>query len=792
VSGVDEHSLRLLEFRRVTAAVADRAACEAARTALAEARPIADGAALADECERLAAAIRRVASPGEWVLTGSGSLSATIGTPDGYAASLDGPALALVLTWLEAGAGTRRAWADEATREREPALARVADGVPDLGPLRERLSAALEPDGRVKDTASRALKRLRDELAAGEKQLARQLERWAAGFGESAYVTRHGDRFVALVPAAGFPRRRAVVHDVSGSGQSLFVEPIEACEANNRLLEVRAAGQEEERRILLELARAVLDAGEALRVLEQTLAHLDGLRARALWAREFGGTAVTPGGATLKLVRARHPLLAMAERAGGRAVVPLDLELGQGSRVLLVSGPNMGGKTVVLKTAGLAVALSHAGFAVIADEGSAVPEIASVVVDLGDEQSVDQGLSSFAAHLKVLGRMAEAAGPRSLLLCDELGAGTDPEEGAALGRALVEHFAERGAWCIVTTHLGSLKRLAGQVPGVVNGSLEFDEVSMTSRYRFLPGIPGASHALAVAGRLGFPPDLLGRARELTPDESRALERLIAELNETQRTLREESESLAAARRQAEEAAAGHRAALEESRVTLGEQRQRITREGEVLLGRARELWQTVQREARREEKTRADAGRLREEIRALERDHDALRGAPEPEAEPVSPTAIAAGQRVRVIDLGVEAEVVSGPDAEGRVRLKRGSWNIESHASRLGAAPPQSGSTSGGAAVARPGATWSGSDEAPPLEVDLRGMESDEALVALDAGLDRAVLAGLTELRIVHGIGRGVLRAMVERHLRDHPQVASQRLGLVNEGGRGVTVARIR
>ena len=792
VSGVDQHSLRLLEFPRVTAAVAVRAACEAARSALAEAQPIADRAALAAECERLAEAIRRVASPGEWVQTGTGSLGATLGRPGGYPVSLDGPALVLVLTWLDAGVGTRGAWTDEGTREGHPALARVVDGLPDLGPLRERLAAALEADGRVKDSASHALKRLRSELAAGEKRLARQLERWAAGFGESAYVTRHGDRFVALVPAAGFPRRRAVVHDVSGTGQSLFVEPLEACEANNRLLEVRAAEEEEERRILRELGRAVVDAGDALRVLEDTLAHLDGLRARARWAREFGGTAVTPGGGTLKLKRARHPLLAMAEREGGRAVIPLDLELGQGARVLLVSGPNMGGKTVVLKTAGLAVALSHAGFAVTTDEGSAVPEIASVVVDLGDEQSVDQGLSSFAAHLKVLGRMAEAAGPQSLLLCDELGAGTDPEEGSALGRALIEHFAARGAWCIVTTHLGGLKRLAGQVPGVVNGSLEFDEATLTSRYRFLPGIPGASHALAVAGRLGFPADLVGRARELTPDESRALERLIAELNESHRRLRDEAASLAVAQREAEAAAAEHRAALEASRTTLAEQRLRITREGEVLLGRARELWQTVQREARRDEKSRADAGRLREEIRALEREHDVLRGAAEPAPAPVMPAAIAAGQRVRVIDLGVEAEVVSGPDAEGRVRLRRGSWNIESHASRLGAAAPGNANASGQVVAGPPGATWGGSDEAPPVEVDLRGMESSEALTALDAGLDRAVLAGLSELRIVHGVGRGVLRAAVERHLRGHPQVASQRLGLVNEGGRGVTVARIR
>src|SRR5262245_4906951 len=783
MSGVDDHSLRLVEFQRVTAAVAERAASDAARAALTAARPIADRSARNAECVRLAEAIARVAAPGGWVFTGEGSLAELLEGGDRY---LDGPALVQVLGWLEAAGETRAAGQDEDARARVPALARMVDEVPDLTGLRGQLAGALDPEGRVKDGASPALRKLRGELASGEKSLLRQLERWAAGFGESAYVTRHGDRFVALVPAAGFSRRRAVVHDVSGSGQSLFVEPLEACEANNRLLEVRAAAGEEERRILRELERAVLEAGEPLRVLEGTLAHLDGLRARGLWAREHGRVAITPDGERLCLRRARHPLLAMAERLGGRAVVPLDLELGEAGRVLLVSGPNMGGKTVVLKTAGLAVALSHAGFAVTADEGSTVPEITELVVDLGDEQSVDQGLSSFAAHLQVLGRMAEAAGPQSLLLCDELGAGTDPEEGAAIGRALVEHFAARAAWCIVTTHLGSLKRLAGQVPGVVNGSLEFDERSMTSRYRFLPGVPGASHALSVAERLGFRSDLLTRARELTSDESRALERLIAELTETQRRTREEGEGLAAARREAEAAAAGHQAAIESARVELAAQRKRVTGEGEALLGRARELWQTVQREARRDEKSRADAGRLREEIRILEAAHDTLRG--EPEAAPAPLARVTPGQRVRVRDLGVEAEVVSGPDAEGRVRLRRGSWSIESHVDRLSAAAPAGEATP----ARRPVASWEAPEGGVPLEVDLRGMESDEALVALDAGLDRAALVGLSEIRIVHGVGRGVLRTAVERHLRGHPQVASQRTGQVGEGGRGVTVATIK
>jgi DNA mismatch repair protein MutS2 len=791
---VDEHSLRIIEFHRVTTAVAELATCDAAKTAAAHARPIGDPGRRAEECARLAEAIRRTAEPAEWCFTGEGLLGERI-TGGDEAEPLDGPALVAVRGWLDAAVATREAWREADHRGRFPALATIADRVPDLSALRARLTAALDGDGTLRDGASPALARLRGEVATGEKRLARQLEKWAAPFGGNAYVTRHGDRFVALVPAAGFPRRRAIVHDVSNSGQSLFVEPLEACEANNRLLEARSAAAEEERRILRELAGAVADAGDALAELEAAIAHLDSLRARGRWAGAHGAVAVTPGGARLSLREARHPLLSMAERRGGPAVVPFDLELGDDRRVLLVSGPNMGGKTVLLKSVGLSVALAHAGFPVPAAEGSAVPEITEIVVDLGDEQSVDHGLSSFAAHLRVLARMAEQAGPTTLVLCDELGAGTDPDEGAALGRSLIEHVAARGAWGVVTTHFGSLKRIAGEVPGVMNGSLEFDEATLSSRFRFQPGVPGASHALAVAERLGFPAPLIERARTLTPEGTRAVERLIEELNLATRRAADAEAAATTARDEAATAAAEHRAATESARTELADQRRRVTREGEALLARARELWQTVQREARREEKHRADATRLGEDIRTLERDHETLSGGPETEAA-VPLASIVAGQRVRIVDLGVEAEVVSGPDAEGRVRLKRGSWAIESHASRLAEAGGPAGGRAApadGATSRRPvAATWNVPDEAPPLEADLRGMDADEALVELDRALDQAVRAGLAELRIIHGVGRGVLRAAVERHLRGHPQVASQRLGQVGEGGRGVTVARLR
>ena len=787
---VDEHSLELLEFPRVTAAVAALAECEAARSRLRAARPIAGRAERERACARLDEAIRRIAESGEWCRVGRGEAHARLDRD--RREGLDPEGLLEVLSWLEAGSETRSMWTEEETRQRLPELAALVDGLPPLDELRKVLADALEPDGRVSDRASAALASARAELAHGERSLERRLEQWTRGFGENAFVTRHGERFVALVPAAGFSRRSAIIHDTSGSGQSLFVEPLEVCEENNRLTELRRTVTEEERRIVIELAERVRAEGEPLRRVEEGLVELDSLRARARWARDTRGVAIAPGGERLRLKAARHPLLATGERR--ESVVPLDLELGPEGRLLLVSGPNMGGKTVLLKTVGLAVALSHAAFPVPADAGSAVPEMDGMLVDLGDEQSVDRGLSTFAAHLKVLAAMADQAGPRRLLLCDELGAGTDPEEGGALGRALIEHFAARGAFGVMTTHLGSLKRAAGEVEGVRNGSLEFDEATLTPRFRFLPDVPGASHALSVAERLGFPREVLDRARAGVPEAARALERLLSEVQEARRAALEETASLRAARLEAEQAAARHDQATQESRRTLEELRRRLTRESQALLARARELWQTVQREARRAEKSRTGAEGLRRGMEEVEREAEVLeRSALEalPAGDPArAPVALEPGGRVRVTDLGLEAELVSPPDSEGKVVLQRGSWTIHSHVSRL--APSAAGAAGGAAPDGGSAAAWDAGEGPVSLEVDLRGMEVEEALRTLDEGLDRAVVSGLTELRIVHGIGRGVLRAAVERHLRGHPQVADQRLGVQNEGGRGATVAKLR
>jgi DNA mismatch repair protein MutS2 len=788
---VHEHSLSLLEYDRVVRAIAERAASPRARDTLERWRPIADGPARREEVACLRDALAREAEPEAWCHVGPGDLAALL--EDAAERPLDGPELVVVRDWLEAAEHTRAAWADPDARERHARLTERVESLPRLPELFASLDRALEPDGRVRDSASPALARARRDVERGERDLHARLEKWAGAFGPDAYVTRHGDRFVALVPAAGFPRRRAVVHDVSGSGQSLFVEPIEACEANNHLIEMRALASDEERRILRALADRVHGTAPELVQVDAVLVHLDTLRARARWGRELGAAALAPEGDALRLVQARHPLLAM----GGRrdSVVPLDLTLGAEGRILLVSGPNMGGKTVLLKTVGLAVAMAHAAVPVPASEGSRIPEITRILVDLGDEQSVDRGLSTFAAHLEVMARMARHAGPETLLLCDEVGAGTDPEEGAALGRALLEHVAARGAWGILTTHYGSLKRAGSEIEGVRNGSLEFDAETLEPRYRFLAGVPGASHALDVASRLGFPEELLARARSLTPDESRALERLLADLHATRRTLEAERESLRLARDRAEAEAVKLSAAEAAARRELRETRGRLTRESDVLLAHARELWQTVREEARRSDRTRADAERLRREIGRVESEAESLRRAAEEaaaragdaDARGGAPYTPRPGDRVRVRDLHVEAVVADPADPEGRVRLQRGTWTIQSHVSQL---EPVAAAADANARPVR--ATWEGPAEGAGLEVDMRGMEVEEALRELDRGLDRAVLQGLSELRIIHGVGKGVLRAAVERHLRGHPQVSSARLGGLGEGGRGVTVAHLR
>ncbi len=506
------------------------------------------------------------------------------------------------------------------------------------------------------------------------------------------------------------------------------------------------------------------------------------------------------GGRELRLAGARHPLLWRDARgdvdaaAGRRKVVPATLDLVAPRRVLLVSGPNMGGKTVALKVVGLCALLAQSGLDVPADEGATLPVFSTVAADIGDAQSIELHLSTFAAHLARLDGMARAAGPGALFLVDEIGSGTDPAEGASLGRALLRHFARAGAWAVATTHLGSLKLLAQEEEAVVNASMGLDPETLAPRYELIVGVPGGSHALAVAERLGFHAGVLAEARRELPEAARSLEALLGDVTRELAQAREARAALDAAEAAAKAAAA----ALEEERRAHAEDRRRADKERllqvRALEGQVQALLREAKAEAKSEEKSRARIQELEARARGVGRESDRLLESRPPGGRPAR---IAPGATVWVRDLGVTAKVVEGPDADGRVLLERGAWRIQSRADQCfapgeaGAEAP-AGSVPAGATKARGGRGVTIPDVEPGLSIDVRGLERDDALRRVEEGIDRAVVAGLADVRIIHGVGRGILREAIAGALRDHPHVADSRLGEHGEGGRGVTIARLR
>jgi DNA mismatch repair protein MutS2 len=717
---------------------------------------------------------------------------------------LDGPALAKIALLVDAVGRATRFWAG--ARAEAPTAAEPAERLVPMPELAAALRRAIDPAGEILDGASDDLARLRRGRRDVRQRVLDRLEKLAAhggeraGAGDAEFVTQRDGRYVMSVRADRFDRSKGVVHDVSRSGAMLFVEPFGVLPLNNELRELAAAESEEVGRVLDSLSRAVAAGAEGLDAAADALAELDLLWARVRLSQAMAGTtpSVRGGeGGRLALRQARHPLLwrqagGEADRERARAqVVGFDLELSRGARVLLVSGPNMGGKTVLLKAIGLAVAMAHAGLDVCAAEGAVVPLTERLLVDIGDAQSLEDHLSTFAARLVRMDVMARTAGPASFCLLDEIGAGTDPQEGAALARALLERLGELGAWTVATTHLGSLKTLAAERPEITNASMEIDGERLVPLFRLRVGIPGGSYALASARRLGLEPGVLARAEEAMPEEARALERLLARLgDELNRALAERADLAAERAAGAAEREEWQRRAAE-GESERREREQRRLADLSVVEGQARALLREVRREAERaaEERDRDALREMAARARAVERSGDALRAAGAAEASGAALHEVEVGMEVRHAGLDLVARVAEGPDAEGNVVLARGTWRITCRIGDLRA--PGAGESAPAAGVRRAASVAPSESGEVSGEVDVRGLAADEALTELDHALDRAMLAGLHELRIIHGVGRGVLREAVVRHLTAHPQVAGQRMGVHGEGGRGVTVAEL-
>jgi DNA mismatch repair protein MutS2 len=797
-------ALGLIEFPRVREWLAGYTVSPHAR-ALAQALvPSAE----AVEVEAALCALREAKAlherRGPWPLPPAADVGASLALAE-RGQLLDAPALGgigALLAAIESAARYWRAAAAETPHAAVPAARLVPQ--PELARL---LARSIGPEGEVLDSASAQLARLRQRAAGTRREMMSRLERLASRAGElsdgDSVVTQRDGRFVVSVRADRFDRSRGVVHDSSRSGAMLYVEPFSVVPLNNELRETEAAVRDEIQRILAALRDEVAAAAGPIRDGHEALAAFDLLHARVRLSRALRGTTadLTSGeSASLRLQRARHPLLwrqAGGDRdpeAAAGAVVPFDLDLGQGVRTLLVSGPNMGGKSVLLKAVGLAIAMSHAGLDVCAGEGSRVPFVRGLHADIGDAQSLDDHLSTFAARLSRMNRMSASAGPECLCVLDEIGSGTDPEEGAALARALLEHLGDRRTWVVATTHLGALKSLGAERPEVRNASMEIDVETLTPRYRLLAGVPGRSYGVATAERLGFDAAVLGRARELMRSGATSLEALIEQLGRELAAARAERVSLARALAEAERRSIAWTEEESRERERWRWRENRRLEELAALEGQARALLRAAHREAERaaEERDRDALQRLRGDARVLAAEVDAARRQSREAAHrPLDPAAVTPGITVFHPGLEASAQVVEGPTAEGTVVLARGSLRITARLSDLRAAAPAAPVDSGASRSLRMPSFSAPERDEGSLEIDVRGRPPDEAIDEVDRALDRAVLAGQRELRVIHGIGKGVLRSAIVRHLAGHPQVRAHRLGAHGEGGRGATVVEL-
>ena len=668
-------------------------------------------------------------------------------------------------------------------RAQYPRLAARAAGLVSLPELEQEIFRAVGPDGEVLDGASRELAEIRRELHRATEHLRLRLEEFVrrpavVPLLQEPIVTIRHERYVVPVKQEHRARVPGLVHDQSASGATVFIEPLEVVELNNEVRRLQAAEREEVQRILTRLsARIGRRAGEILASLE-VLGEMDFVLAKGRLSLEM--RAEPPElvrEAVVDLRRARHPLLT-------GQVVPIDIRVGDDFDVLVITGPNTGGKTVALKTVGLLVLMAQAGLHIPADGRSRVGVFRQVFADIGDEQSIEQSLSSFSSHITNLVGILAAAGPDSLVLLDELGAGTDPAQGAALGQAVLEELQRRRARTIATTHYAQLKEFAAAHPGVENASVEFDRETLRPTYRLVIGRPGQSSALTVAAGLGVPPEIVERARELlSPDERRL------------QTLLERAEAAAHAAARDREEAARLRAEALELKKKYEELSAALEARRRELLAEARNQAQALVREARHEatrivEELRAAAARaaarereaavqnLRAQLRALDqRLEEAGEAAP-----PAPPEELAPGDRVYIPRYRREGEVVKV--AGSQVQVLVGALKVDLPREELRRTGPATEASGGKVRlVSRP--------RDVETEVNLRGLTVDEALYRLEKYLDEACLAGLPRVHIIHGKGTGAVRQAVHRYLTEHPRVKNFRPGEHGEGGLGVTVVEL-
>jgi DNA mismatch repair protein MutS2 len=680
--------------------------------------------------------------------------------------------------------------------EDAPLLTEIASALTGFPDILRLLKRSVDSEGHVLDTASPLLSDLRQQVRRLEARIQKKLEEMVrdeqmAVFLQDDFITKRSGRWVVPVRMDSKGQVAGVVHDVSKSGETAFVEPLAIINVANELENLVAEEKAEVIRILRRLSSMIRNAADGIAAEYRVVVLIDLLNAVARFAGDLDmDVPEINDGHVIRLVGARHPLLSLAkgrqETAG--EVVPLDLHLGGEDTVMVITGSNAGGKTIAIKTVGLLLAMALSGLPVPADGSSSIPIVRDLLVDIGDEQSVEANLSTFSAHITRISEILGAAGGDALVLIDELGTGTDPSEGAALACAVLKELKESGALVCATTHLADIKGFVHRTPGMVNASMAFDAQTLMPLYRLRVGEPGGSHALETARRYGLPERIITLAHTMLGGMKMEFDSLIADLNEKRA---EYERGIQSNERRGLEL--DDRAAQVDGMIREAERKQKEIVAGayeeasQIVLVMKRKM-QMLLDEARKREKERGRAA-VREVVREAEAEAaviaDRLKELlPADDVLPID--SISEGNTVFARSLGLDAAVVSVNRKTGRLRVRAGGIEAELPVTEV--SRPRGATKEQGHVV--PPET--GPDETVPSRINLVGLRVDEGLSRLEPFLNHAALAGLAEVTVIHGVGSGILGRAVREHLEDHPLVKGFRPGEKTEGGAGVTVVTLR
>lgn len=683
-----------------------------------------------------------------------------------------------------------------------PTLEEIAMPLQPPAGLVDAISQSLDDSGEIPDNASAKLASIRRELKVSHDRLLARMQRIITDSKytkmlQEAIITQRNGRYVVPLRADFKGQLKSVVHDQSSSGATLFVEPLVVVELNNKFHELQLAEKEEERRILAALSALIGQQADGINALVNALAEFDLALMCAKYAEDlhaaepilvpFRERKGSHPGSTIQLYQARHPLLDPAN------VVAIDVDLYEKTYSVVITGPNTGGKTVTLKTVGLLVLMAQSGLQIPVQSGSKMSLFKNVYADIGDEQSIEQSLSTFSAHITNIVRILKRADWRCLILLDELGAGTDPEEGASLARALLIYMVKRRITNLVATHYPSLKAFAHATKGVVNASMEFDVKELRPTYHLNIGLPGRSNALLIAERLGLQQSILQEARSSLNPEDLRTEDLLDEIYRQRDQARQ-------ARSEAEEAqqeAVQHRSDLAERLAQIEEERLDVLEEARQQaakeMGVVRDEMEKVRRDLLRARKPVDELKTVEEKVEKIETVVEKPVRRKAPEMPITDPDMLKPGDKVFVRSLKMKGELLSINDGEGEVQMGALRLRVKLHELQGGGEKPQ-------AAEAPPASTKGQKRQAdqrpeqifhpsPGIELDLRGQRVDDALDSLENYLDQAFLAGLPSVRIIHGMGTGAVRQVVRKALRHSRHVKTWKVGTQGEGGDGVTIA---